>query len=313
MSSVIKENKFSLLVLGGGKRVGLVRAFKSAAEKSGYEFSCIAYENSEQVPLSQEAEIIVGLNWDDPRVLGQLIDLVHEKKIDWVCACVDKATLFLDEIKMSAMPNLITSSKSACENVLDKVSANVTATNAGLAVIPNVDYAPLFAKPRQGSASNGAGIIETNEDLIKHKEKVKKGQFLYQKICSGKEYTVDCFATKDRIFVSPRVREQTLGGEVIITRTVSREDIVQQSIVFIKTAKVFGPLTIQFIEHEQDLYFMECNPRFGGGVLCSIKKGFDYPYACISAAKQKKLPEFFIKSDVVMSRYFAEVYFEINN
>lgn len=307
------SKRFNLLVLGGGKRVGLVRSFKFAATEAGFDFSCFAYESSHFLPISLEAEIIIGCTWNDPHILDDLSNIIIENNIDWVCACVDQATLLLDELRDILIPNLLTSNEPAYKRVLDKKEANSIAKDAGLKIIPDSHTPPLFVKPIVGAASKGAGVIETFSQLEEFRTKNSKDEYMFQQLCSGAEYTVDCFATPERIYASPRRRIQTVGGEALVTQTVEREDLVEQSEKFIRSSGLLGPLTIQFIEHENDVLFMECNPRFGGGVLCSIEKGFDYPAVCVAIAKNIELPTFSIKSQIMMSRYFSEVYFATDN
>lgn len=308
-----ERKEFRLLLLGGGRRNGLVRAFRAAAGEHNLEFSCLAYESSLHVPVALEAEVIVGLHWENKGIIDELSNLVVDRKIDWICACVDQATQLLEAVRDAVLPNLLTSSSAACANMLDKEVANSIAVIAGLVPIPLFNKLPAFVKPRRGSASRNSRLVESNEELRHLLARADKCDLMCQMACSGPEYTVDCFAANEIIHASPRVRIQTSGGEAIVSQTVDRKDLVDMSVSFIRTAGLLGPLTIQFIEHEDRVFFMECNPRFGGGVLCSIKRGFNYPLTCLAAALQRPRPVFSEKANVKMCRYFAEVYFAADN
>ena len=51
--------QFSLLMLGGGKRVSLLERFEEASEQLGFKIKAFAYELNDQQPISQFAEVIV--------------------------------------------------------------------------------------------------------------------------------------------------------------------------------------------------------------------------------------------------------------
>jgi carbamoyl-phosphate synthase large subunit len=160
----------------------------------------------------------------------------------------------------------------------------------------------MFVKPRYGSASKAARQVLSAAQLEAHREEFGDQDLLQQQLCSGPEFTVDCFATDAGIHASPRIRLEVLGGEAIKTQTVSQPVLVEYSKAFIRAHDLKGPLTLQF---------MECNPRFGGGVLCSIKRGYDFPALIVAVSKRQAVPELAIGSHVLMSRYFAETYFDV--
>jgi len=305
--------EFRLLLLGGGKRNSLVRSFRSASIQDGIGFSCLAYESNINVPVTLEADVLVGLPWNSDGIVDNLCELVVDQKIDWVCACVDQATQFLEQISKRVLPNLLTSSKDACLCMMNKEVADDIALSAGLAPIPRCYIPPLFVKPKSGSASRDSRLVNTEAELDSLTSVRDRSVFMFQIACEGPEYTVDCFADRNLIHASPRVRIQTSGGEATVSRTVDRQDLVDMANSFICAAGLLGPLTIQFIEHKGEVFFMECNPRFGGGVVCSIERGFNFPLSCIRASFLQAPPVFLKKANIEMSRYFSEAYFEVGD
>ncbi|MCF8410855.1 MAG: ATP-grasp domain-containing protein, partial [Crocinitomicaceae bacterium] len=77
-----------------------------------------------------------------------------------------------------------------------------------------------------------------------------------------------------------------------------------------------GVANIQFIENENDIYFIELNPRFAGGGILTYLNGFNIPAITI---KELVLNDAFdIKRDfnpkigTKMVRYFEETFINSN-
>ena len=85
--------------------------------------------------------------------------------------------------------------------------------------------------------------------------------------------------------------------------------------IIIDKLQLIGPVTIQFIENNfnKEIYLMEVNPRLGGGVLASIKAGYNIPKIMLQDATNQKTDKISKGKEVLMKRYFMEEYYEINN
>ena len=60
----------NILFLGGAKRVAMGRLFKEAGRKFGMDVMLFSYELSSQVPIAEEASVIVGRRWADPDLMA---------------------------------------------------------------------------------------------------------------------------------------------------------------------------------------------------------------------------------------------------
>ena len=102
------------------------------------------------------------------------------------------------------------------------------------------------------------------------------GDYVIQPFIEGTEFTVDAFCDFDGepIFVTPRIRLQVRAGEVLKTQIRMDKRIIEESKRVIEQFKPVGPITIQLIRNVsgQD-YYIEINPRFGGGSPLSMKAG----------------------------------------
>lgn len=145
---------------------------------------------------------------------------------------------------------------------------------------------PLFIKPADGMGSSNAFKINNIKELIFFKDYVKNG--IIQECINGKEYTVDTlvdFRGKP-VYIVPRIRLEVRSGEVVKSRTIKDKCIIDETVKVIEALNelkdennigAVGPLTIQFFKTDKDeLYLLEINPRFGGGVPLSFECGADY-------------------------------------
>ena len=140
---------------------------------------------------------------------------------------------------------------------------------------------PLIAKPRCGSATMGIAVAHNREEFDKLALDGEK-YLMQQYIPDAEEITVDCYRTvRDGkiIAVVPRIRMEIQCGEVTRTRTIKDEKIVALSRKTLETLDLRGAVTIQYLRSRStgELLLMEVNPRLGGGVVCSIHAGADFP------------------------------------
>ncbi len=171
---------------------------------------------------------------------------------------------------------------------------------------------PYFLKPWDGHASRGSVAAYSVEELKFYAGRIPN--CLVQELIVGKEHTVDVlvdFEGKVRCVV-PRRREEVRAGEVSKGVTVKHPEIMQQSKRLVeKLGAGPGVITIQcFLTRDEQVKFIEINPRFGGGVPLSIKAGANFPLWILQLWQGQK-PD--IKLDgwrdgLVMLRYDDEVW-----
>lgn len=305
--------EIKVLFLGGGKRVSLARQFLDAAENLDIGCKLYSYELDAFQPIGQLAKIIVGVKWSDNRVKSDILDILVTKQIDLVIANVDPATKILSELKLSHPAASFCSDIDTVNACFSKKMLTEMCIEKLISIIPSafdpLDF-PCFVKPDFGSASEGARIIYSNEEL--ELALLNDPTLIIQKYIKGAEYTVDCYVEQSGkiLGISPRIRIATAGGEVTESKTVDDKRIVSRSEDVITKLDLTGPLTLQFIENTetQELFLMEVNARFGGGVVLSIESGFNYPLMMIKELLQQTNSRAHFKKSMVMKRYFSEVF-----
>lgn len=134
---------------------------------------------------------------------------------------------------------------------------------------------PCFIKPKDGSSSINAFKVENESELKVYAEQV--GDYIVQPFIEETEYTVDIFCDYEGnpVFITPRIRVAVRAGEVLKTEIAMDDEIIEECRKLIAGFQPCGPMTVQLIRQNRtsDDYYIEINPRFGGGAPLSMKAG----------------------------------------
>ena len=140
----------------------------------------------------------------------------------------------------------------------------------------------------------------------------KEKSMLVQPFIEGTEYTIDVLAdfTGKVVSAVPRKRIEVRAGEVVKSCTVDRPDIAEMAVNITENLNVIGPITLQCIDTGQQLYWIEINARFGGGVTLSFAAGVDYPLFIYKMTHGERLQPIINqhKKNLTMLRYDSALY-----
>lgn len=172
---------------------------------------------------------------------------------------------------------------------------------------------PMIIKPIDGMGSEQTYKIKSKKELDFFIEYVDTP--IVQDFKCGIEYTVDvlCDFEGDIISIVPRERLEVRAGEVSKSRTVKNTDIICKTKELVEklnlNGKVIGPITIQCIREKDNIYFIEINPRFGGGVPLTFEAGIDYSYYLSEILKNNKIENMISEfKELTMLRYDEAIF-----
>lgn len=275
-----------ILVTGVGRRVELIQSFKLAALKLNINLKLYGADMTGTAPALVYCDYVRKVcSMRDSQYIKQLIDICVSDKIDLVMPTIDTDLLILaqnlKEFERIGTKVLISSS----DKILicrDKNNTGDFFVSCGLKAPKTYNNYkefrgpyPCFIKPKDGSSSINAFKVENEEELIVYAEQVE--DYIIQPFISGREFTVDIFCDFDGnpIYITPRERVQIRAGEVLKTRIYMDKTIIEESKKVCERFKPCGPITIQLIKDTNtgDNYYIEINPRYGGGAPLSMKAG----------------------------------------
>lgn len=285
-----------------GRRVELVQAFYLAGEKCGEKLEIFATDMTMTAP----AIAFCDKGFTAPRISDKgyipfLLDLCKAEKIDAVIPTIDTDLLILAENKKAFDKigvKVFVASPEKVKICRDKRYTSEYFESLGLSAPKATgdikDYTggfPAFIKPKDGSSSINAYKVENESDLKAYAEKI--GDYVVQPFISGKEYTVDIFCDENGnpIYITPRIRLAVRAGEVLKTEICQDESIIAQMQTLTADFKPSGAITVQLIKDQTTgtNYYIEINPRFGGGAPLSMKAGADAAEALIRILRGEKL------------------------
>lgn len=308
-----------ILFTGVGRRIELLQAFRNAALVLHKDLKIYGADMVGTAPALVYCDYVrrvVAMR--SPAYIDNLLKICKEDKINLIIPTIDTDLLVLSENKerfnligtkvMISDPDKI----SICR---DKNSSYQFFVDCGLkAPMPVNDWReyksgfPAFIKPKDGSSSINAFKVENFEELEVYAGQIN--DYIVQPFVGGHEYTIDIFCDwKGKpISIVPRERIQIRAGEVLKTRIFMDKIMIEESKVLCKAFKSCGPMTVQLIRDDAGIdWFIEINPRFGGGAPLSMKAGARSAEAILKLLDGETIGEFEIVDGAIYSRFDQSV------
>lgn len=291
-----------ILFTSVGRRVELMQAFRKAADELGVELTIIGADITESAPalfFCDETKIVCRIK--TPEYIPQLLEICKKEQIDCLIPTIDTDLLLLAENKEKFEEigtKVLISAVDKVKLCRDKRYTADYFLSIGLKSPVPVDNVskyqsgyPAFIKPKDGSSSIDAYKVNNAEDLKTYAKKIQ--DYIVQPYISGREFTIDIFCDYEGnpVYITPRERLAVRAGEVLKTRIHQDDIMIQEMLKLIDDYKPCGQITVQLIQDEVtgENYYIEINPRFGGGAPLSIKAGADSAKAVICMLNGEKL------------------------
>ena len=279
-------SEIHVLFTGVGRRIELLQAFRNAALVLNKQLIIYGADMTGTAPALAYCDYtrkVVAMK--DDRYIDELLAICKTDAIDLLVPTIDTDLLVLAENKSrfeAAGTKVAIAAPEMIRICRDKNNTSRFFINCGLlAPMPVNDWRkyeggyPAFIKPEDGSSSIDAFKVENEDELKVYSAQVD--DYIVQPFIDGTEYTIDIFCdwAGKPISIVPRERMQIRAGEVLKTRIAMDEVMIAEAIQLCREFKPCGPLTVQLIRDRltgKD-YFIEINPRFGGGAPLSMKAG----------------------------------------
>lgn len=275
-----------ILVTGVGRRVELMQAFRQAALKLNINLKLYGADMAGTAPALAYCDYTRKVcAMRDPQYIQQLVDICVADKIDLVLPTIDTDLLVLSQ-NIAAYETVGTKVLiSKPDKILvcrDKNNTGDFFMSCGLKAprtynnYKEYDGAyPCFIKPKDGSSSINAFKVEDAEELALYAGQVE--DYIIQPFVEGREFTIDIFCDFDGkpIYITPRERLQVRAGEVLKTQIYMDTTMIDEAKKLCEAFKPCGPMTVQLIQDKNtgENYYIEINPRYGGGAPLSMKSG----------------------------------------
>ncbi len=287
-----------ILFTSAGRRVELMQAFRQAADMVDEKVMIYGADMSDSAPAlayCDKTEIVCRIS--DERYIPLLLEICKREEIDALIPTIDTDLLVLSQHKadfenigtklLVSDPEYIGACRDKRKTAEFFVKCGLNTPNPTDNVDNYNDGFPCFIKPLDGSSSINAFKAESRQQLLGLAAKVP--DYIIQPFVEGEEYTIDIFCGFDcePVFITPRKRLAIRSGEVLKTQMFMDDKMIEESKKLLEKFKAVGAITVQLIrgrkidDTEDKDYFIEINPRYGGGAPLSIKAGANSPLAVI--------------------------------
>lgn len=285
--------KCNILFTSVGRRVALIKLFHSAlksAKVSGQIITADMSRLSAASFISDHHELVPAVQ--SPEYIESLLAICKKFSIKLLVPLIDTELVKLSEhrdafekigtcvLVSSVETNKTCFDKRLTSNFFNRIGVItprlLDPTNVLKDSTPTYPY---FIKPFSGSSSAGATKIHTSQELAFFKDYIKNG--ILQEYIEGDEYTLDVLLDFEGNVktVVPRLRIETRAGEISKGVTVRQQQIIEAGQYVARSLPgAMGCITIQcFLTPQNEVVFIEINPRFGGGFPLSAQAGANFP------------------------------------
>jgi carbamoyl-phosphate synthase large subunit len=313
----------NILFTSVGRRVSLLKAFRDSMKKSGVVGKIIATDLKRSAPASFVADVsILVPRVDNPDYIDILLDICCQHQVSLLIPLIDTElqALSTHQKRFSDIGvQLLVSSPATNEICFDKCNTakffqdiGVKTPRVFLTDELHLVHYPAIVKPATGSCSVGVNKVNNRAELDFFLNYVDGA--IIQELILGEEYTIDILIGFDRKIISvvPRLRIETRAGEVSKGITVKNPAIISAAKAVAESLPdAIGCITVQcFLQPDNEIVFIEINPRFGGGYPLSYQAKADFPTwimkSLAGASVDVAIDEW--QEDVVMLRYDDAVF-----
>lgn len=282
----MKSKTIRILFTSIGRRVELVQEFIAAAEALDLNLEIFGADITDTAPaLTFCNHIVIVPRIKDKNYIPALLTYCRENKIDALIPTIDTDLLLLSKNKDAFQrigTVVLVSDEDKISVCRDKRLTSSYFESVGLlSPAPVDDYKkynagfPAFIKPKDGSSSILAYKVHNQQELESFAAQIP--DYIVQPFIEGTEYTVDVFCDFDGtpIYITPRIRLAVRAGEVLKTKIAQDKTIIEEIQQLLADYKPCGAITVQLIRENvtNKDYYIEINPRYGGGAPLTMKAG----------------------------------------
>ena len=281
-----KMKEIRILITGVGRRVELIQSFRQAALRLNINLKLYGADMAGTAPALAYCDYTKKVcAMSDSRYIQELLDICVADRIDLVMPTIDTDLLVLSQnadafekigtkvLVSKSDKILICRDKNNTGDFFEFCGLKAPKTYNNYHEYPG-PY-PCFIKPKDGSSSINAFKVNDEEQLAVYAEKIEN--YIIQPFICGREFTIDIFCDFEGnpIYITPRERMQVRAGEVLKTQIFMDKIMIDEAKKLCKAFKPCGPMTVQLIQdrNTKDNYYIEINPRYGGGAPLSMKSG----------------------------------------
>lgn len=278
----------NVLITSISKKVPLIKEVRKAALRVN-SYTRIIGADSNDNAVGQH---FVDQFWVMPLLknlsIEQLINYCIENQITHIIPTRDGELLYFSKMidKLSEVGiHVMISPIDSIEMCLDKLSFYEKGLEFNHSTIPtalNIDSLEIdrfVVKERFGAGADKIGLNLSKLDAVDWSKQLNHP--IFQPYLEGKEISVDVYLSKNGFAKGciARTRDVVVDGESQVTTAIRHDKVENECISFAESLHLYGHVIFQvLVDERENIYFIECNSRFGGASRLSIEMGLDSFY-----------------------------------
>lgn len=305
----------NIIITSIGRRVQLIEHFKETFTVIGVDAS-----NNNAARRFVDRFFVIP-RCDEENYISELLRISMENEVKLIIPLYEREFGVLCDNRKLFEENgikILLSDKEVIDICNDKMSTQKFFENEEISAPRLTEQAPAVIKPVNGMGSKDVFVVDTDEELEAAKV-LSHNDYIIQEKIEGTEYTIDvlCDFSGNVVAAVPRIRLEVRSGEVAKSRTIRDEEVIDETVNLIaklnKYGTVVGPMTVQcFITKNNEIVFLEINPRVGGGVPLTFEAGVNYgKYIEMFANGYVHNGEICDFKEISMMRYDKAVYIDL--
>ena len=275
------RHKLTILISSAGRRVGLMECFRADAAELDIDLDIIATDVHPDIsPACHLADAAFSVPLcTAPDFIDSVHSICFSNAVELVIPTIDPELEVLSRHRncfAETNTELAVSSPELVRLASDKLETAHFLAAAGIPVPRTAAFKsevfdpadwkwPLILKPRNGSASRGAVVVNCPQ-AMPHAQFAE--DYIVQEYMQGEEYTVNVFFDREERMscAIPHVRHEVRAGEVSkgTTRHHARLERIAHRLAEVLPSPR-GALCFQAIAGDDRVGIFEINARFGGG------------------------------------------------
>ncbi len=287
------EMAMNILFLSAGRRCELLKDFHRSMNGRGKIVAADASMTAPALYIADEHYLVPRI--DSPDYLGIVLDICRKEQINVVTTLIDPEIVLLaahrEEFEAMGVLVLAPSQESA-ELCFDKYRMYRYLLSKGIRTVRTYGSIlefeegfsrgeisfPVFVKPRTGSGSVEARVIEDRKRLMEafaENPSLIVQEYMGDALDLDADVYVDTVSGKPVAIFGKRKLERKIGGA---SKTISYkgEGLVEFVKQVVAAFAFNGPLDMDLWYRKGDYYLSEINPRFGGAYLHAYGAGVDF-------------------------------------
>jgi carbamoyl-phosphate synthase large subunit len=216
---------------------------------------------------------------NDAQYADFILDFCDKNEINLLLSAMDnEINMFIHYQQLYS--KMIVPTIDCFELFYNKLKASIAISDLGIQ-IPDIINNPfgekkVIIRDKIGIGSRGIYIIDLEtEQYIENR--FQDSRFM-QKFISGTEYTVDVLTNNSGtpVLIVPRQRLEIQNGISFKCKVTYDCEIINICKKIYSKYKIPGISNVQFIKNDDNIFFIELNPRIGGSTIASVLSGFNF-------------------------------------